>query len=176
MNRNMMTKPSVASAICAVLFAADLAHAQDQSLLGCWVTDRVTNFYTDRLPSRTKSDCVLYFEQDRVSSACNGKQGIALISYSYKIVSTGIYEAIMESNDRRPELIGSKRDYEYEIKNGRLYITTYPQSTKPGPTDQVVRFESTSVFKTTVSKQDCQTFSTKELLDAKVPILHPHQI
>ena len=166
MNRNMMTKPKVVGLCMIALLSAVDTHAQDQNLLGCWVTERVTNFYTDRLPSRTKSECVLYFEQDRVSSACNGRQGVALITYFYKIVRTGVYEAIMESNDRRPELIGSKRDYEYEINNGKLNITTYPQSTKPSPTDQVVRFESTSVFKTTVSKQDCHTFSSKELLNA----------
>lgn len=166
----MMTKHKVLGVCILALFGAVDVDAQDQKLLGCWVTERAISYYEDSLPSRNRSNCVLYFEEDQVTSACNSKQGVSLITYFYKIVRPGVYEATMETNDRLPALIGSVREYDYQIANGKLFITTYPQTTKPAQPDKTVRFESISNFKSSISRKDCQTFSNSELLNAAAEI------
>jgi hypothetical protein len=171
MNRKLMAKPIIVAAFCSALIATTNVQAQDQKLLGCWVTERVMTFYVDSLPSRSKSNCVLYYEDDLVTSACDSSQGVALISYFYKNVRPGVYEATMVTNDRLPDLIGSVREYEYRILNDKLFITTYPQTTKPLQPSKTVRFESISNYKVSVSKKDCQTFSNTELLNAAAELL-----
>jgi hypothetical protein len=170
MNRKLMAKPFTVAALWFGLIAATHSQAQDQKLLGCWVTELVTNFYVDSLPSQGKSNCILYYEDDLVTSACDSPQGVALISYIYKTVRPGVYEAKMVTNDRLPDLIGSVREYEYRVVDDKLLITTYPQTTKPLRPSKIVRFESISNYKVSVSKKDCQNFSNSEILNAAAEV------
>jgi hypothetical protein len=66
--------------------------------------------------------------------------------YSYSVPMAGVYIATMIANLYGPiSTVGSTREYEYAVKNGRLFITTYPQTTKPKPLTPAVKVESISV-------------------------------
>jgi hypothetical protein len=112
-------------------------------LLGCWKAEKIVLFNEDGT-SKTqpaRALCTMSVTKDRISTICTGVQNPAETGYTYRIVRTGVYSAAIVSHPR-PYMVGSEREYEYKIQNDRLFITTYPQTTKPAPTSPAVRTES----------------------------------
>lgn len=136
-----MPSPSIVRLATAVAccFSA-LAYGGNNELLGCWKGEDVVQFFPDGKSVRsTPKSCLLEFGSERIRSSCGD------IGYTYRVVRAGVYTATMISHGSRPDLIGGTREYEYRIEDGRLFITTYPQTTKPAPLTQAIRVESKSL-------------------------------
>jgi len=92
----------------------------------------------------------LEFTDESIRSSCAYQKSRSEVTYSYSIVKPGVYSATMTEHGLRPDLVGSQREYEYSVLGNQLFITTYPQTTKPAPPTQAVRVESKS------SRVSCQ--------------------
>lgn len=116
----------------------------DSMLQGCWRSEKVTSHLSDGTSLDGNAQCSLMFDSSRIISTCSGSNGPFSITYSYKIVAAGKYEAEIIRHDTMPRAVGSKRTYEYQVSNGHLLITTYPQTTSPAPLNAAVKVVSTS--------------------------------
>lgn len=117
----------------------------DPALLGCWRAERVEQSLADGGVWVDIGGCTVEFTADRIVSACALRAGNQPVTYTYKIVEPGKYNARITDHPARPQAVGSARDYEYRVDRDRLYITTYPQTAKPAPLSAVVQVLSVSV-------------------------------
>ena len=134
---------SLLVAVFLVGCASKPSLTSSNDLLGCWKSEKIVLFNADGT-SRTQPTstlCTISFTKELISTACTSQQNTPRVGYSYRIVQPGVYHTTMVSH-MRPELVGSERDYEYKIENDRLFITTYPQTTKPAPISPAARTES----------------------------------
>ena len=112
-------------------------------LLGCWKAEKIVLFNEDGT-SRTQpvsTLCTMSVTKERMSTVCTSQQSSNSVGYTYRIARPGVYHAKIVSHIY-PHMIGSEREYEYKIENNNLFITTYPQTTKPAPTSTAIRTES----------------------------------
>jgi len=137
----------------------------DPALLGCWRAERVEQTLPDGSLWSDIGGCTLEFAAARIVSACALREGNRPITYTYKIVEPGKYRARITDHPARREAEGSERDYEYRVDGDRLFIITYPQTSKPAPTSSVLRVLSVSVrvgsptdlaSRADVGKADCR--------------------
>lgn len=116
----------------------------DAALIGCWRFDSGISYLADGREIAAKTKCTAEYGKNRITSRCIGENGSFIITYSYRISSPGIYEAEMLTHPGMPSAVGSRRLFEYEIKNNELHLTTYPQTNKPAPLNAAVKFVSRS--------------------------------
>ena len=127
-------------AALAVLLLSTTAYGSDNELIGCWKGESVVQLFQDGKSVRsTPKACPLEFGTERITSSCGDT------SYTYRVVRPGVYTATMATHSSRPDLVGGTREYEYKIAEGKLFITTYPQTTTPAPPTQAIRVESQSL-------------------------------
>ena len=134
---------SLLFAVLLVGCASKPSLESSNDLLGCWKAEKIVLFSEDGT-SRTQPasiSCTMSVAKALMSTACTSQQNTTRIGYTYRIVRPGVYHATIVSHIR-PNMIGSEREYEYKIENDRLFITTYPQTTKPAPTSPASRTES----------------------------------
>lgn len=121
----------------------------DSALIGCWRGEKVVNYEASgkfHVASQKNTVCTLSFSMDRFVSLCVRPGEETRTEYSYSVPRAGVYIATMIANRYGPiSTLGSTRESEYAVKDNRLSITTYPQTTKPNPLTQVVKVESISV-------------------------------
>jgi len=135
--------------LSALLVPCVLASAQPGGLQGCWRNTRTTLYFLDgRTQVNAQGNCQLQFMADRISTRCRGSQAETVIEYSYAIIRPGVYTATMLSNSstraQAQAQIGGTREYQYRMEAGQLFLTTFPQTTKPAPTNAIQRVESVS--------------------------------
>jgi hypothetical protein len=133
-----------ASLLFFVFEAAFSVQAKDTQLQGCWRSVTGTSHLADGSSRELQSKCTTEFTKERIVSRCISQSGRSSIEYRYKILGVGLYEAQIVTHTLAAA-VGSSRTYEYKIENDLLYITTYPQTTKPAPLNAVVKFVSKSV-------------------------------
>jgi hypothetical protein len=123
--------------------------APDPALAGCWRSVKIVQTLADgKTIEDTSGRCMLEFRAAQFESVCTTSAGLrASSTYSYEITKPNAYTATMTASSFRTQLIGSKRDYEYRIEGGRLFIVTTPQAAAPGSA-AAVRSESESVKET----------------------------
>ena len=133
----------------SVLGACACTAAPDPALAGCWRSVKIVQTLADGSKIEdTSGRCMLEFRATQFDSVCTTSAGLrASSTYSYEITRPNAYSATMTGSSFRTQLIGSKRDYDYRIDNGRLFIVTTPQATVPGSA-AAVRSESESVKET----------------------------
>jgi hypothetical protein len=118
-----------------------LSKPLDDALKGCWEGKNVRQYISDgRFRDQSTVGRVEYQSTKIVTESKEVR-----IEYRYEIVRPSVYSATMSAHTHRPDLIGSTREYEYRIEKDRLFITTYPQTTKPAPPTVAVKVESESV-------------------------------
>lgn len=128
--------------LCFASFTADAT--TDASLIGCWRSGVTTSHLADGSVRESKASCTLTFEEAKIRSECIGSRGPFSISYAYRIVSAGKYEATIISHDTLATAVGTTREYDYRIDGNILRIETYPQTTTPAPLNAAVRVVSIS--------------------------------
>lgn len=134
------------SLLFAVLLAGCASKPMLESsndLLGCWKAEKIVLFNADGTSRAQAAStlCTIAITKELINSACTSEQKTTRIGYVYRFVRPGVYHATIVSH-MRPNMVGSEREYEYKVENDLLYITTYPQTTKPAPTSPAVRTES----------------------------------
>lgn len=132
--------------IIGILLCAITAHAAapDESLTGCWRSVRIVQYAPDSKLEDTSGRCTLQYKENQIESSCATSAGAAITTYQYRVVRPGVYSATMASSTFKTGLIGSVREYEYQVDGDRLVLITYPQTTLPAPTSGAVRVESES--------------------------------
>ncbi len=131
--------------VIVVLACTNLVWADsigDPDLLGCWRSDVGTSYLADGTTREAKGKCTLEFTRDQILSRCKGKKGASDITYKYRVIEFGIYEAEISEHASLPSASGSKRLYKYHIDQDSLFITTYPQTTTPAPLNAAIKFVS----------------------------------
>ncbi len=124
------------------LLAPVAAHANE--LIGCWKAERIAQFLADGRSHVATSGGVIEFNANEIVTRGGTADQPSEIRYRYSIVRPGVYDATMTFHNRRPDLVDSFREYEYQVEGDLLKITTYPQTTQPAPPTAAVRVESTS--------------------------------
>lgn len=128
---------------CSTPPAPPAAAAADPALMGCWKNEKVNAFFDNGNARSEVSDCDMRIDASTISMHC--PRAGSEIDYAYHVVRPGVYAATMVRHTKLPALVGSHREYEYQVSGDRLNITTYPQTTQPKPSMPAVRVESTSV-------------------------------
>ncbi len=122
-----------------------VALGNENPLPGCWKGEEVVQFLGNGASRKDQSaGCLLEFSEEKITSRCVGRAGPVEIAYAYKIVRPGVYSANLVAHSQRQDVVGGQREYEYKVQDDRLFITTYPQTTKPAPPTAAVRVESIS--------------------------------
>ena len=150
----MNIRPSIFVASCRLTLVLLLAspasiraaeEPPDAALVGCWRAERVEQTLPDGSLWTDIGGCTLEIAADRIVSGCSLRSGNQPITYTYKVVEPGKYNARITAHPARPQAVGTERDYEYRVDGDRLYITSYPQTAKPAPVSPVVKVLSVSV-------------------------------
>jgi len=140
----LLTDALVFATLAAVV--APCCAEGDPALVGCWEAEKIVRYESDKKVTEDQSfGCTMNFSLDRVVALCVAPQGESRIEYSYLIPRAGVYRATIISNPNRPSSIGSTRDIDYAVRDDRLYITTYPQTTTPAPLTDLTKVESVSI-------------------------------
>lgn len=143
--KSMLRIAPMVLAAAAALHSSDAVSA-DAALLGCWKSESITQTLANGTTGTSPpSACVIRFYEDRIQFGCPGASNVVNIEYTYRVVKPGVYWAKMTAHNRLPDLVGSEREYDYKVDKSFLFITTYPQTTKPAPPTAAVRVESKSV-------------------------------
>ena len=120
-----------------------LCHANE--LLGCWQGEKVSQFLADgRSHEQASGGGVIEFTASEIVTWRFGSLQPVEIRYRYAIVRPGVYAATLTAHSVLPDTAGSAREYEYKVEGDLLYITTYPQTTRPAPLTAAVKVESRS--------------------------------
>lgn len=122
----------------------------DPSLLGCWRGVNIRQHASDG----SFRDQAGYGRLEYGSSTIVTGYDSQPTRYRYEIQRKGVYLATIIEHPARPDLIGSTREYEYRVEGDELFITTYPQTSKPTPPTAAVKVES-------ISKRVGKTCATK---------------
>jgi len=114
----------------AAAAAASVAHAAapDPALLGCWRATRIVLHTPDGEKAEdTSGRCTLDFKDEEFESVCKtSSQGVATTRYRYRIVRPQVYAATMAGSTFKTEMVGTTREYEYEVQGERLRTATVP--------------------------------------------------
>lgn len=132
--------------VLATLSISNQAFSQDQSLIGCWRSLKVVQYFGDGTNRQNQSNkCSSEFKESEIVSLCSDSKIQTVIGYSYHVSKPGTYVATLSSHNLRTDLVGGTREYNYRIDSEKLFIITYPQSTKPTPSSAAIRVESISI-------------------------------
>ena len=126
-------------------FAATGGHAAapDQSLVGCWRTDKIVLYAQDGSKTEdTSGRCTLQFKEDQFESTCRTTAGTATSTYQYRIVRPSVYSATMTGSTFRTTLLGSAREYEYRVDGDRLVTVAKTQATSSASSTGAPRVEA----------------------------------
>ena len=119
------------------------ADALDPSLLGCWRAGKIVLHAQDGSTIvDTSGRCTLQFKDDQVESTCTTARGMARATYRYRVVRPNVYETTMAGSTFQTDLIGAKREYEYQVDGDRLFTVTKPPAANAGSPAAAVRVES----------------------------------
>jgi hypothetical protein len=140
-----LLKPLLTPLAVALQLVPNGCFAEGSALPGCWQGNKVVQYFSDGSSRQNASSaCILEFQAQRILSRCIGPDGEALTEYSYHVAKPGTYVATMSSHNKRPDLIGQTREYDYRVEADKLFIITYPQTTTPKPPTNAIRVESES--------------------------------
>ena len=116
-------------AIIVALLVPLAAAAQDPALSGCWTTQKEVLQYGDGKRVEREAKCTLRFAGRTIVSECLGDDAYTKITYGYRILTPGKYEATVIANSRNPSAISSEQ-YVYRIEGDTLEITVSPTSAR----------------------------------------------
>ncbi|MCG2593974.1 hypothetical protein LZ009_14425 [Ramlibacter sp. XY19] len=131
--------------LLASLLTATLAQAApDPALLGCWRSTSIVLHLQDGSKTEDRSGrCTLNFKDDQFESQCGAAKSLAS-TYKYEIVRPNVYKATMTGSTFSTQLLGSTREYEYQVDGERLLLVTRPPTATPPPPGATVKVESES--------------------------------
>jgi hypothetical protein len=115
--------------IIVALLVPSAAAAQDPALSGCWTTQKEVLQYGDGKRVEREAKCTLRFAGRTIVSECLGDDAYTKITYGYRILGPGKYEATVLHNSRNPSAISSEQ-YLYQIEGETLQITVSPISAR----------------------------------------------
>lgn len=131
-----------------LLVACSPTQLMASDLAGCWKAERTSVLLPDwQEKVNDTGNCVLEFTTDRITSNCRvGSEGV-VIEYSYQVIRDGVYNATMlaHSNAQSEKVkaqVGGSREFEFRIEGDRLFLITFPQTTKPKPSSPFVKVQS----------------------------------
>ncbi|MFN4117797.1 hypothetical protein [Acidovorax sp.] len=120
---------SLRLALLALAAAAPWAHAapSDPALLGCWRAARIVLYTQDGSKAEdTSGRCTLRFRETQFESTCLTSKGMAVTTYRYEVTRPGAYATTMAGSSFRTEMIGSTREYEYQVQGDQLRTVSAP--------------------------------------------------
>lgn len=115
--------------LTAFVLGAAVAQATgpDPALLGCWRAAKIVLTTPDgERAEDTSGRCTLQFKQDEFESVCKTTHGTAVTTYRYQVVRPQVYAATMSGSTFKTEMVGSRREYEYQIDGDQLRTVTVP--------------------------------------------------
>ncbi len=125
----------VRSCILPLVLATCWGHAAaaDPALLGCWRATRIVLHTQEGSKAEdTSGRCTLRFQNDQLESACKTSTGTATTTYRYAVVRPQVYAATMEGSSFRTEMVGSTREYAYQVQGDLLRTASAPAASTPG--------------------------------------------
>lgn len=119
----------------ALITSAIHAAARDPSLVGCWRVVKIVLHAPDGTKMEdTTGRCIVQFRDSELDSACGTSGGTATTTYGYRIVRPHVYAATMATSTFRTSLVGSTREYEYQVEGDRLFtVSIAPAASPAGP-------------------------------------------
>ncbi|MBA4113073.1 MAG: hypothetical protein C0492_06900 [Verminephrobacter sp.] len=122
------------SCILPLVLAASSGHAAgpDPSLLGCWRAAKIVLTTQDGSKAEdTTGRCALRFTENQLESSCKTTTGAATTTYRYAVVRPQVYAATMAGSTFRTEMVGSTREYEYQVQGDLLRTVSVPPAKEP---------------------------------------------
>ena len=122
------------SCILPLVLAASWSHAAgpDPSLLGCWRAAKIVLTTQDGSKAEdTTGRCALRFTENQLESSCKTTTGAATTTYRYAVVRPQVYAATMAGSTFRTEMVGSTREYEYQVQGDLLRTVSVPPAKEP---------------------------------------------
>ena len=108
------------------------AAAPDPSLLGCWRAAKIVLTTQDGSKAEdTTGRCALRFTENQLESSCKTTTGTATTTYRYAVVRPQVYAATMAGSTFRTEMVGSTREYEYQVQGDLLRTVSVPPAKEP---------------------------------------------
>lgn len=105
----------------AVVSLCSHAEIPDNSLIGCWRAVKIVqHFKSGSQAEDTSGRCTLQFKDDQLESSCASTIGTVTSTYRYRVSRPNVYLATMTGSTFRTTLIGSTREYEYQVDGNRL--------------------------------------------------------
>lgn len=104
------------------------AAAPDPALLGCWRATKIVLHTPDGEKAEdTSGRCTLQFRDEQFESTCRtSANGVATTTYRYSVVRPQVYAATMAGSTFKTEMVGTTREYDYEVQGDRLRTATVP--------------------------------------------------
>ncbi|MEJ5991272.1 hypothetical protein WG902_14815 [Ramlibacter sp. PS3R-8] len=119
------------------------ADVPDSSLMGCWRAVKIVqHFKSGSTGEDTSGRCTLQFKEDQFESSCLSTIGTITSTYRYRVDRPNVYSATMTGSTFRTSLIGSTREYEYQVDGDRLRIAINLQPAEPVPATVAIRLET----------------------------------
>lgn len=117
-----------------------LAAASDPSLDGCWHAVKIVQFFKDGTKAQDVSGrCTLRFKDDQLESTCASTTGPVTSTYRYRIGRPHVYLATMTGSTYKTTLIGSTREYDYQVEGDRLTTSANLKPTEPPTPGMAIR-------------------------------------
>ena len=129
------------SPLCLAAFGSHAA-APDPELAGCWRATKIVLTTQDGTTAEDSSGrCTMRFGDEQLQSNCMTAQGMTTTTYRYRITRPQVYAATMAGSSFRTEMLGSTREYSYQVTGDQLRTVSVPPATAPaapGVTPRVV--------------------------------------
>lgn len=74
---------------------------------------------------------MLQFKEDRLESTCKTTSAPATTTYRYAVVRPQVYAATMTGSSFRTEMVGSTREYQYQVDSAQLRTVSAPAPMPP---------------------------------------------
>ena len=103
------------------------AAAPDPALLGCWRATKILLTTQDGTTAEDSSGrCTMRFGDEQLQSNCMTAQGMTTTTYRYRITRPQVYAATMAGSSFRTEMLGSTREYSYQVTGDQLRTVSVP--------------------------------------------------
>lgn len=127
----------------AVVSLCSHAEMPDNSLMGCWRAVKIVQHFKDGSKSEdTSGRCTLQYKDDQLVSSCASAATMVTSTYRYKVERPNFYLATMTGSTFRTTLLGSTREYEYQVDGERLKTAINLQVTEPAAATVMTRVET----------------------------------
>ena len=127
--------------LCLAAFGSHAA-APDPELAGCWRATKILLTTQDGTTAEDSSGrCTMRFGDEQLQTNCMTAQGMTTTTYRYRITRPQVYAATMAGSSFRTEMLGSTREYSYQVTGDQLRTVSVPPATAPaapGVTPRVV--------------------------------------